>query len=95
MDALSEESTNKPRCSLAFKEAVERKHKTVRAVKCKKMFQNIRCGMKSMHNRVSGVCGSHGPWECKDKLGASSLEDLAQRSTGDTSARSGTTLICR
>ena len=39
-----------------FKEAEVRKLRMVRAVEGKRMFQCIRCGMRSLWDRVLGVC---------------------------------------
>ena len=39
-----------------FKEAEVRKLRMVRAVEGKRMFQRIRCGMRSLWDRVLGVC---------------------------------------
>ena len=65
MDEVSEASTNKPRWLFGFTGAEARQHGMVRAVDGKK-FSCTRCGMRRLHNGVSGVCWSRSK---REKLG--------------------------
>ena len=57
-DEISEEHKYKPKWLCGGKEAEGRKHRMVRVVEGLTKFQCIRCGMRSLYDRVLGVCVS-------------------------------------
>ena len=55
VEEISEEDKNKPKWLFGWKEAEGRKHRRVRAVEGKKKLHCLRCGVRSLCNKVQDM----------------------------------------